>query len=93
MSASRTLAAVCVVSLAAAMTGRGAQKSPGKASGASPSDVLRFRAVEKTLGNGLKIIVVPTGFPNIVSLQIPVQTGSRNEVEPENPGSRTSSNT
>jgi hypothetical protein len=35
------------------MTGRGAQKA-GKASGAS--DVLPFRAVEKTLGNGLKVI-------------------------------------
>ena len=32
------------------------------------------------------MIVVPTGFPNIVSLQIPVQTGSRNEVEPGKSG-------
>jgi zinc protease len=86
MSASRTLAAICVVSLAAAMTGRGAQKSPGKASGDSLSDVLPLKAVEKTLANGLKVIVVPTGFPNIVSLQIPVQTGSRNEVEPGKSG-------
>jgi zinc protease len=44
-------------------------------------DVLPFKAVEKTLPNGLKVIVVPTGLPNIVSLHIPVQTGSRNEVE------------
>jgi zinc protease len=44
-------------------------------------DILPFKASEKTLANGLKVIVVPTGFPNIVSLQIPVQTGSRNEVE------------
>ena len=44
-------------------------------------DILPFRASEKTLPNGLKVIVVPTGFPNIVSLQIPMQTGSRNEVE------------
>jgi len=29
---------------------------------------------------------VPTGFPNIVSIQIPVQTGSRNEVEPGKSG-------
>jgi zinc protease len=40
----------------------------------------------KTPANGLKIIIVPTGFPNIVSLQIPVQTGSRNEVEPGKSG-------
>jgi zinc protease len=49
-------------------------------------DVLPFAATEKTLANGLKVIVVPTGFPNIVSIQIPVQTGSRNEVEPGKSG-------
>ena len=49
-------------------------------------DILPFKASEKTLPNGLKVIVVPTGFPNIVSLQIPVQTGSRNEVEPGKSG-------
>ncbi|HEV7242749.1 MAG TPA: pitrilysin family protein [Thermoanaerobaculia bacterium] len=50
------------------------------------NDILPFKASEKTLANGLKVIVVPTGFPNIVSLQIPVQTGSRNEVEPGKSG-------
>ena len=51
-------------------------------SGNAPAnDILPFKASEKTLPNGLKVIVVPTGFPNIVSLQIPMQTGSRNEVE------------
>ena len=49
-------------------------------------DILPFAAGEKTLPNGLKVIVVPTGFPNLVSLQIPVQTGSRNEVEPGKSG-------
>ena len=49
-------------------------------------DILPFKASEKTLPNGLKVIVVPTGFPNIVSVQIPVQTGSRNEVEPGKSG-------
>ncbi|MGE3840422.1 MAG: insulinase family protein, partial [Vicinamibacterales bacterium] len=43
--------------------------------------LLPFAAVERQLPNGLKVIVVPTGFPNLVSLQIPVQTGSRNEIE------------
>ena len=51
-------------------------------------DVLPFRATETTLANGLKVIVVPTGFPNLVSIQIPVQTGSRNEVEPGKSGLR-----
>jgi zinc protease len=53
---------------------------------ASASDVAPFPATEKTLANGLKVIIVPTGFPNIVSLQIPVQTGSRNETEPGKSG-------
>lgn len=41
---------------------------------------------ERELANGLKVIVVKTDFPDIVSLQIPVQTGSRNEVEPGKTG-------
>jgi len=49
-------------------------------------DVLPFKATETLLPNGLKVIVVPTGFPNIVSVQIPVQTGSRNEIEPGKSG-------
>jgi len=33
------------------------------------------------LPNGLRLIVVPTDYPNLVALQIVVQTGSRNEPE------------
>jgi len=56
------------------------------ASAKADGDVLPFKATEKTLANGLKIIVVPTGLPNLVSVTIPVQTGSRNEVEPGKSG-------
>ena len=49
-------------------------------------NVLPFEATETTLANGLKVIIVPTGFPNLVAIQIPVQTGSRNEVEPGKSG-------
>ena len=82
-------------SLAAALLGAAAltamaQKPPARKSASSPAppshDVLPFHPTERTLPNGLKVIVVPTGFPNIVSLQIPVQTGSRNEVEPGKSG-------
>lgn len=75
----RTLAAL----LAAALGG------PAFAADAAPSrraDVLPFPAVERTLSNGLRVIVVPTGFPDLVSVQIPMQTGSRNEVEPGKTG-------
>ncbi|MEO0974727.1 MAG: pitrilysin family protein, partial [Pseudomonadota bacterium] len=40
----------------------------------------------RDLPNGLRVIIVPTDYPDIVSLQIPVQTGSRNEVEPGKSG-------
>ncbi len=50
------------------------------------AQVVPFKATERTLPNGLKVIVVPTGFPNIVSIQIPVQSGSRNEFEPGKSG-------
>src|SRR5687767_8659835 len=53
---------------------------------AGGDSILPFKATETTLANGLKVIVIPTGFPNIVSLQIPIQTGSRNEVEPGKSG-------
>ena len=35
----------------------------------------------RTLDNGLKVIIVPADTPGTVSIQIPMQTGSRNEVE------------
>src|SRR5215471_14685578 len=53
---------------------------------APANDVLPFKATETTLPNGLKVIVIPTGFPNLVSVQVSVQTGSRNEVEPGKSG-------
>jgi zinc protease len=60
--------------------------APAQKSAPSTSDVFPFKATEKQLPNGLKVIVVPTGFPNLVSVTIPVQTGSRNEVEPGKSG-------
>jgi zinc protease len=81
MTRFRTAAAVLLALLAT----RGNAESPKLAAKAS-ADILPFHATEKTLPNGLKVIVVPTGFPNIVSLQIPVKTGSRNEVEPGKSG-------
>jgi zinc protease len=38
------------------------------------------------LANGLRLITVPTDYPNLVALQIVVQTGSRNEPEPGKSG-------
>jgi zinc protease len=38
------------------------------------------------LPNGLRLITVNTGLPNVVALYIVVQTGSRNEIEPGKSG-------
>ncbi|HYN84512.1 MAG TPA: pitrilysin family protein [Pyrinomonadaceae bacterium] len=38
------------------------------------------------LPNGLRLITVPTDYPNLVALYIVVSTGSRNEVEPGRSG-------
>lgn len=38
------------------------------------------------LPNGLRLITVPTDYPNLVALYIVVRTGSRNEVEPGKSG-------
>lgn len=45
------------------------------------SRILELPYLERELDNGLKIIIMPADTPGLVSLQIPVQTGSRNEVE------------
>jgi zinc protease len=83
---STALAALAALSFAAACdtpTPMRTTNAQPPAAGAADAgrDILPFEATETTLANGLKVIVVPTGLPNLVSLQIPVQTGSRNEIE------------
>src|SRR6202140_2676988 len=51
-----------------------------------PEKVFPFDYTQDDLPNGLRLITIPTGFPNIVSLYIVVHTGSRNEVEPGKSG-------
>ena len=48
--------------------------------------VFPYTVHERVLGNGLQVLAVPTGQPDVVSLQIPVAVGSRNEVEPGKSG-------
>jgi zinc protease len=45
-----------------------------------------FPYTQEDLPNGLRLITIPTDSPNIVSVFIVVQTGSRNEVEPGKTG-------
>jgi len=87
LKATLNCTAIFVAMIVLATSSRGAEEDSLKHSQLAKkpmneqTDLLPFHVSEKTLPNGLKIIVVPTGFPNIVSVQIPVQTGSRNEVE------------
>ena len=50
------------------------------------SKIFPYKYHIKDLKNGLRVIVIPTDYPNIVALPIPVQTGSRNEIEPGKSG-------
>jgi len=47
----------------------------------APRKVFPYAYTQEDLPNGLRVVTVPTDFPNIVATYIVVQTGSRNEVE------------
>jgi len=81
------LAAAATAFLAAGCAAQRPSQAPVPESAETTGDaVFDLPRQERTLANGLKVIVVKTDFPDIVSLQIPVQTGSRNEVEPGKTG-------
>src|SRR5580658_1820221 len=46
-----------------------------------PPKTFPFPYTQEDLPNGLRLVTIPTDSPNIVSVYIVVQTGSRNEVE------------
>ncbi len=48
---------------------------------AASAPIYPFETATRTLGNGLRVVVVPTTIPDVVSLQLIVGTGSRDEVE------------
>src|SRR4051794_35107427 len=50
------------------------------------SKIFPYAYGQEDLPNGLRLITIPTDYPNIVSLYIVVGTGSRNEVEPGKSG-------
>jgi len=59
----------------------------GIAMGAQPPQkVFPYAYSQEDLPNGLRLVTVPTDYPNIVAVFIVVQTGSRNEVEPGHTG-------
>jgi zinc protease len=62
----RAAAAVCVLAAVAAQPAR---------------KIFPYAYSEEDLPNGLRLVTVPTDYPNIVALYIVVQSGSRNEIE------------
>src|SRR5918992_2983491 len=53
---------------------------------AQENKVFPYKYTIDDLPNGLRLVTVPTDYPNLVALYIVVQTGSRNEVEPGKSG-------
>ncbi len=53
---------------------------------AQDSKIFPYEYQVRDLDNGLRVIAIPTDYPEIVSLYIPVSVGSRNEVEPGKSG-------
>ena len=51
-----------------------------------PSKIFPLPYDQHDFPNGLRLVTIPTDYPNVVSLYIVVQTGSRNEVEPGKSG-------
>jgi zinc protease len=80
------LALLPTLLIAQAPAAKARKPAPAAAPAPAPAKALPFAIHQKTLANGLKVAVIPTGMPNLVSLQIPVSTGSRNEVEPGKSG-------
>jgi zinc protease len=72
LAVSKLLVAACCATLAFSAQG--------------PQKIFPYATVQEDLPNGLRLVTVPTDYPNIVATFIVVQTGSRNEVEPGHTG-------
>ncbi|GHB70882.1 peptidase M16 [Psychrosphaera saromensis] len=65
-----------------ALTGcSGQDAATGQSDNKSDDKIFSQDYVLETLPNGLKVMIVPTDYPDVVSLQIPVSVGARDEVE------------
>jgi zinc protease len=67
--------------LALALSATALQPVPARADAIASDRIFNLPYQMRELDNGLRVVIVPTDTPGTVSIQIPVQTGSRNEVE------------
>lgn len=72
-----SLAAACAIS---------AQAAEPPAATPATADIFPFPVEQKTLANGLQVVVVPFDSPGTVAYYTVVRTGSRDEVEPGKSG-------
>jgi zinc protease len=63
-----------------------AQQARSSSGSAGGSKLFTYPYTIDDLPNGLRLVTVPTDYPNLVSLYIVVAAGSRNEVEPGKSG-------
>ncbi|NNF51139.1 MAG: insulinase family protein [Gammaproteobacteria bacterium] len=63
-----------------------AKADSGKSSATADDKIFDMPYLMRELDNGLRVIIVKTDYPDIVNLQMPVQSGSRNEFEPGKSG-------
>ncbi|HVT15911.1 MAG TPA: pitrilysin family protein [Thermoanaerobaculia bacterium] len=84
MPIATSLAAAGFVLLAAATIATTAAHSatPAESAGGANGSVFPFRVQQKSLDNGLRVIVIPYDSPGTVAFFMVVRTGSRDEVEP-----------
>lgn len=80
----KLIAALSVATLLVACGQSG--DSPEPETSANADRIFDIPYLVRDLDNGLRVIIVPTDYPDIVTIQIPVQTGSRNEIEPGKTG-------
>ena len=78
---------ISTLALALLATGcSGPADTPEAEGSAEAAKIFDMPYLMRDLDNGLRVIIVPTDYPDIVTIQIPVQTGSRNEIEPGKTG-------
>ncbi len=57
------------------------QQQPAHANQQTPRKLFPYDYTTDDLPNGLRLVTIPTDYPNLVALYIVVSTGSRNEIE------------
>jgi zinc protease len=77
---------LCLPVVGLAQAKKGAPKKKATPASSQQRKIFPYAYTIDDLPNGLRLVTVPTDYPNLVALYIVVQTGSRNEIEPGKSG-------